>query len=153
MAHEVEKPTDWQLATAADLMRPNVVVINYATPLSEAARTLSEGSISGAPVVDEGGHIVGILSVTDLVAVFASSVSEGHARSPEMPGFSGRPPQGEDIAGDVMNAQIYSVPADAKIREIARVMTEHRIHRVLVERDGKHVGLITTMEIIGALSA
>jgi CBS domain-containing protein len=134
-------------------MRPNVVVINYATPLSEAARTLSEGGISGAPVVDEAGHIVGILSMKDLVGAFASLLAEGEARTPEMPGFADRPKSGEDIAGDLMNAEIYSVPAEAKLQEIAKVMTEHQIHRVLVERNGKHVGLISTMEIMNALCA
>ncbi len=75
------------------------------------------------------------------------------ARAPEMPGFADRPKSGEDIAGDVMNAQIYAVPTEAKLQEIAKMMTEHQIHRVLVERDGKHVGLISTMEIMSALCA
>ena len=153
MTQELEPHARWDLVTAADLMQPNVVVINYATPLSEAARTLSEGNISGAPVVDEAGHIVGILSMKDLVGAFANLLAEGQARKPEMPGFSDRPKPGEDIAGDLMNAQIYSVPAEAKLKEIAKVMTEHQIHRVLVERDGKHVGLLSTMEIMNALCA
>ena len=51
-----------------------------------------------------------------------------------------------------MTAQVFSVPADAGIQEIANMMTKHGIHRVLVKADGKHIGLISTMEIIEALA-
>ena len=150
---ELENHPRWDLATAGDHMRPNVVVINYATPLSEAARTLAEARISGAPVVDEAGHIVGILSMKDLVGAFARVLSEGQARKPEMPGFADRPRPGEDIAGDVMNAQIYSVTESATLVEIAKLMTDHQILRVLVKRDDKHGGLSSTVELWYALCA
>ena len=53
-----------------------------------------------------------------------------------------------------MTADVYSVPVDAGLHEIAKMMTEHKIHRVLVqEENGRHVGLISTMEIVNALSA
>ena len=63
------------------------------------------------------------------------------------------PEESEETAQDVMTAEIYSVAVDAGLREIAVEMAKHRIHRVLVQQDGRYVGLISTMEIIDSLSA
>ena len=52
-----------------------------------------------------------------------------------------------------MTAEIYAVDVNDGLQKIAKTMHEHRIHRVLVQEEGKHVGLISTMEILAALSA
>ncbi len=155
----------WALVTAGDIMRTDVVVLSYAAPLSDIERTLSENRISGAPVVDEAGHIVGIVSLKDLVDRYAQDpdarprrgpgfyhlsteeLGEGDFRSFEIPAES------EDTAQDVMSAEVFSVPTTAGLREISKAMAEHRIHRVLVEDQQRYVGLISTMEIIDSLCA
>ena len=58
----------WALVTARDVMRTDVITVPYATPLSEVERILSDNRISGAPVTDESGHIVGILSLKDIIS-------------------------------------------------------------------------------------
>lgn len=154
----------WSQVTARELMRTNVVVVHFATPLDEVARTLADNRISGAPVVDEAGHIIGVISVSDLVGRMAES--EEHAGTvtrdyfrygtedmdeAELDGFS-YGGENTDTARDVMTAEIYSVPADARLPEIARQMYEHRIHRVMVKDQGKYIGLLSTMEILQVLS-
>jgi len=144
-------------------MRTDVIVLSYAAPLSDIERTLSENRISGAPVVDEAGHIVGIVSLRDLVDRYAQDpdarprrgpgffhlsteeLGEGDFRSFEVPAES------EETAQDVMTAEVFAVPMGASLPEIARTMAEHRIHRVLVEDEKRYVGLISTMEIIDSL--
>ena len=56
---------------------------------------------------------------------------------------------------DIMTADVVSVPEDAGIREISKVMTERKVHRVLVERAGRpgvHIGIVGTFEILDMLA-
>ena len=62
------------------------------------------------------------------------------------------PEEAEETAGQVMTAEVYSVDVDAGLDQIATTMAEHRIHRVLVQEGKKHVGLISTMDILQALA-
>ena len=63
------------------------------------------------------------------------------------------PAESEDTAGDIMTAQIYSVPSTAGLKQIATAMVKYKVHRVLVQDNGNYVGLISTMEILDSLSA
>ncbi len=155
----------WDVLVARDIMRTDVVVLSYATPLSDVERTFSENGISGAPVTDEAGHIVGIVTLKDLVTRYAEDPDSHPRRRPgyydtwddemhqeDMRGFR-VPAEAEDTVADVMTAQVFSVAADAGLKEIANAMTSHRIHRVLVQEGGKYVGLISTLEVLDVLSA
>ena len=155
----------WGLVTARDIMRREVITIPYATPLSEVERIFSDNRISGAPVTDEAGHIIGILSVRDLVERYAEDPDARPRRGNGFYHLSSEdtqdedfdtfevPEEAEETAEDVMTAQVYSVPVTAGLKEIAALMAKHKIHRVLVEDAGKHVGLVSTMEILEAMSA
>lgn len=155
----------WGYVTARDIMQKEVITVPYATPLSEVERTLSDNRISGAPVTDEAGHIIGIVSIRDLVERYAEDPDARprrgngfyHLSSEEMLEEDFEtfevPEESEETAGDVMTGQIHSVEADVGLREIAAAMAKHRIHRVLVCENGRHVGLISTMEILRALSS
>ena len=155
----------WALVTASDLMRTNVVTVNYAMPLSEVERVLGDHGISGAPVTDEAGHIVGIVSLKDLIERYAEN-PESHPRRGHgfyhlsTEGMGERdydsydvPAEAEETASDIMTSGIYSVRPDAGLREIAAEMVKHNVHRVLVQDDGKYVGLISTMEILDSLGS
>lgn len=155
----------WALVTARDIMHHDVITVPYATPLSEVERIMSDNRISGAPVTDEAGRIVGIISLSDIIARYTEDPDARPRRGPGFYHLSSEemldedydsfevPKESEDTAEDVMTAQIYSVSASAGLKDIAALMCEHRIHRVLVAENGRHVGLISTMEILDALSA
>ena len=155
----------WALITARDIMRKDVVTINYATPLSEVERKFSDHRISGAPVTDEAGHIVGVISLKDLVDRYAESPDSHprrgrgffHLSSEEMldDDFESFevPDEAEETAGDIMSGQVFAIPADAGLKEIATAMVEHKVHRLLVQEGGKYIGLVSTMEILDSLSA
>lgn len=154
----------WELVTARDLMRTDLVTVSYASPLSDVEAKLGEHGFSGAPVVDEAGHIVGVISIKDLIARYSQ---DPDARPRREAGFYhlsteelgrdveliGLPAESEETAADLMTAEIYSVSPDAGLREIAKTMSSRRIHRVFVQDGGRYVGLISTMEILDALSA
>lgn len=155
----------WGLVTARDLMRKDVVTVSYADALSDVERTLSDHRISGAPVTDEAGHIIGIISLKDLISRYAEDsdarprrgagffhLSTEELLDDDFDAFS-VPAEAEETAGDIMTGEIYSVPVDAGLKEIAQGMLEHKVHRLLVQQDGQYVGLVSTMEILAALSA
>ena len=155
----------WALVTARDIMRKDVVTVNYATPLSDVERRLSDHRISGAPVTDESGHIIGIVSLKDLVERYAESAESHPRRGPGFFHLSSEemqdedfdtfqvPDEAEETAGDIMTGEVFSVEAGAGLSDIAAEMVRHRVHRVLVEEGGKYIGLISTMEILDSLSA
>lgn len=155
----------WALVTAKDIMRTKVVTVSYAAPLSEVERTLSEHSISGAPVVDEAGRIVGVVSVSDLMERYAED-QDAHPRrghgffhlsseetlDEDFDSFE-VPDEAEETAQDIMTATVYTVPGGAGLKEIATALCKHKVHRVLVEEQGRLVGLISTLDILDALRA
>lgn len=155
----------WALVTARDIMRSQVVTVSYADPLSEVERVLGEHRISGAPVVDAAGRIVGVVSIKDLIERYAEDPDSHPRRGHGYYHMSSEelddedydsfevPEEAEETAADVMTSEVYSVPASASLKEIAAAMARHRVHRVLVEDEGRHVGLISTMEILECLSA
>lgn len=150
--------------TARDIMRRDVITVDRATPLSEIERILTEHRISGAPVTDETGAIVGVVSLRDLVERY---VDDADARPRRSPGYfslsteelgdedyelTELPAESEETAEDVMTAQVHAVSADASIADVAAVMVRHRIHRVLVESAGHFAGIVGTFEILGAFA-
>ena len=158
-------PERWGLVTARDIMQSNVVTVSYATPLSEVERVLGDHRISGAPVTDEAGHIVGVVSLKDLIERYAES-PESHPRrghgfyhlsthemlDDDYDSFD-VPEEAEETAGDVMSGEVLSVGPDAGLRDIAAEMVKYKVHRLLVQEEGKYIGLVSTMEILDSLSS
>lgn len=155
----------WAMVSARDIMHSNIITLSYATPLSEVGRKLSENGISGAPVTDAAGHIVGILSMKDLVERYSENPDSHPRRGSGFYHLSAEelldddfdsfeiPEESEEIAENIMTAQIFSVPVDAGLKDIAATMARHKVHRVLVKEDEKYVGIVSTLEILDALSA
>jgi CBS domain-containing protein len=160
----------WSLVTARDLMRTDLVTIDRFAPLAEAARLLVGNGISGAPVTDAQGRVVGVVSLRDLVERYAEEARSrpGPPRESEesreaseaeetvedledeIDARSG-PVEDEDLVEDVMTSEIRSVPADASLAEIAAEMKRHSVHRLLVEDHGRYVGLVGTLEVLDLL--
>lgn len=116
--------------TANDVMNTDVLVVQAHTTASEAAGFLMEHQITGAPVVDEEGHLVGVVSLTDL------SVNDAHRK---------------DAVRDLMTPTVYTVPDDTPVPEIARAMIAGRIHRLFVTRQRKVVGIVTSLDLLRLL--
>jgi CBS domain-containing protein len=159
----------WALLQARDVMKSDLTTVAPDCPLSEVERILSEKGIGGAPVVDASGAILGIVSASDVMERHAEDPDARPRRgrsvdafplededSPEgdddEPPFASADMDAEDVAADVMTADVHWVPGDADLGEIARTMAKHRIHRVLVREDGRYVGLISTLDVLDALA-
>lgn len=158
--------TDWSRHRVADIMQKDVVTVEATMRLSEVERILSESRISGAPVTDESGHIIGVVSLRDLIE--HHSQAEPATRQPRSSsaGFYGLtdgdfdddapdfewPAESEETAADVMTAAVFSVAPSATLRQVAKEMVRHAIHRMLVTEKGHTIGIVSTTDLLRALA-
>lgn len=145
---------------ARDIMQTELLTVGASTPLDEVERLLGEYRIGGVPVTDETGHLVGVVSMRDLVEHYAEEPGS-HALGPgfyhdalergeeEMTTFGGSSGDGETASG-IMTGEVYAVEANTSLREVAKEMLRLRIHRILVKEKGKHVGLISAFDLLEA---
>ncbi len=130
----------WSTLLVKALMTPDPVVIPIDTAAAEIAETLAQADISGAPVVDGAGFLVGVVSQTDLVRVAATRTGRGD-------GWQGM------TARHMMSRSPVTVRADTPVAEAARRMERHGIHRVIVlDEDGaKPVGVLSMGDLMPLL--
>lgn len=151
-------------ALARDVMQSHVVTVEAELPLLDVHRLFVEEEITGAPVVDEVGRLVGVISSSDLLRAVEqeheSATSEPHYFR-EWLEFSG-PDWARATAdfqdrlasltvADAMTRGGISVAPEAPITEVAGLMRRHRVHRVLVVEKGLLVGILTTFDLVGLL--
>ena len=140
---------------ASDLMNPDVVTVEEDRSVKDLANFLIGHHISGAPVVDADGALVGVVSLVDLARA-TTTVDE----APGM-GFLQHEPDTEQLefgdfddqltVADIMTPEAWSVPEDATVSEVASVMMRHHLHRVIVVRDDEVVGIVSTSDLLGLL--
>lgn len=148
--------------TARDIMTSPVVSVNEATPVKDLMHLLSTRTISGAPVVDEAGDLVGVISITDLLAANIGDDELGPAdfhTSPSMDGLSELNDllaPGEEIqehpVRELMSRNSVTADEDCPIGAMSRTLVSNRIHRLVIVRDNKPVGIVSVGDILRALS-
>ena len=130
------------------------------TPLHEIANLLLREGISAAPVLDDGGRLVGMVSEGDLVR--RGPAENETRRSWWLDLFEANTAQSEQFliyltehglrAKDVMSREVVSVDEETTIAEIAALLETHRIKRVPVMREGKLVGIVSRANLLRVLA-
>lgn len=137
---------------AGDVMTRDVVFVREGTPLNDVAELMAVRKISGLPVVDDAGQVVGVISEKDflaamgrgqtdtLMAVVAQClVGKGCLVAPYRAKF----------ARDMMTSPAVTVVSDTPILEVAGILSERRINRVpVVDADGLLVGIVSRADIL-----
>lgn len=141
--------------TAKDVMTPEPICVSTSTTIRQLARVLDENGISGAPVVDQQGRVIGVVSRTDLMR----RCSEGTPEHP--PSFlfeviresnvnDGLAPEAILCVEDFMTTSPVTVLPETPATAVASRMFEGRIHRVIVTDKAKRpVGIITSLDMLG----
>lgn len=141
---------------AKDIMRKNVITIDRYQTAQELADLLRERCISGVPVLDEEGRVVGVVSTTDLLRAKRPedpSSSDYHLW-PEGRTFAAPPPieaSAEARVDTLMTPGALAFPEDTPVAKLAEAMLDLHVHRLLITRAGKLCGIVSSMDMLKAL--
>jgi CBS domain-containing protein len=143
---------------AADVMVTNVITVTPETSVQEAAQALLDNRISGAPVVDGKGAVVGILSEGDLIRR-AESGTRRH-RSSWLEFLTGKEVLAAEFVkehsrkvADVMTSDVITASPTTSLLEIADTLEKNGIKRVPIVDHGKLVGIVSRANLLQALAS
>lgn len=109
---------------ASQLMTTSVMTLSPDTLVENAARLMFENAISGMPVVDDQERLIGVVSEYDIISKHGETVS------------------------DIMTTAVVSVGEDTDPETVARMLTEQRIRRIPVVREGRVIGIISRSDLV-----
>jgi CBS domain-containing protein len=151
--------------TARDVMNREVLTVRVDLSVRELAAFLTANQISGAPVVDREGKLVGVVSLTDVAEYDADRsdlAADGSDPARIVRGWEDRIDP-EDVrplhletsdllVRDIMTPVVYTVPEGTPVSRIAHTMIAGRIHRLFVTRRGRVVGIVTSLDLVRLLA-
>ncbi|MFC3028331.1 MULTISPECIES: CBS domain-containing protein [Roseomonadaceae] len=144
--------------SARDLMTAEVVTVPPATPVLSIARLLAERGISAVPVLDGTGKLLGIVTEADLIRRLAGEADQPASwfanlfASAERDAARFARAHGA-TAADLMTTDLASVSPETPAAEVAKLMEDRNIRRVLVVQDGRLLGLVSRADLLRALVA
>jgi len=148
--------------TVADVMSRDPIVVRSETSLNEAIQILAERRISGLPVVDDKGKLVGIISETDLMwqetgvtppayIMFLDSVI--YLQNPATYERDLHKALGQTV-GEVMSKDPITISPEKTLTQAARVMHDKKVHRLpVLDESGQVIGILTRGDIVRAMAA
>ena len=127
--------------TAADLMSPNPTSLHKDALLSDAVTLMATKGFNAAPVIDETGRPVGVLSSADVL------IHQGESTTP---GADRPPPK----VGDLMTPAVFSATADTPAHKVVEEMVALNVHQIyIVDADHTLVGVVTSHDVLRRLRA
>ena len=148
--------------TVSDVMTCDPIVVGKETPLQEAIQIMAENRISGLPVVDNAGKLVGIISETDLMwqetgvtppayIMFLDSVI--YLQNPATYERELHKVLGQTV-GEVMSPNAVSISPDKTVKAAAQLMHERNVHRLpVIDGESQVVGILTRGDIVRAMAS
>ena len=147
--------------TAVDLMMPNPVSVRADATLREALALLIDRAFSAAPVIDEAGRPVGVLSRSDILVHAREEVryvkpAESYRKAEPATADGERLDSGFQVesvdrtqVSDAMTPGVFAVSPDISAAEVVRELLAFKVHRLfVVDRDGVLVGVISTFDVL-----
>lgn len=141
----------WKNSKAQDVMSAPAKSVHASASLNEAIQFLSDWKISGAPCIDGSGVCVGVVSLYDIVTFLAGTEGNLGQRGPN---YEKRESDAleENRVSDVMTGEMISVNPETPLTEVVEIMNDRRIHRVMVQEEGKPVGVVSTLDVLGVVT-
>lgn len=141
-----------------DIMSTKVVTVSPFTSVRDIAGLMVEKQVSGLPVLNDNGTLVGMVSEGDLLR--RPEIGTQKHRRRWVSFFSGVDEQAREFtkshalrAGDVMTEQVIHVSEETPLGEVVGLMEKHNIKRLPVLSDGKLVGIVSRADLLRALAA
>lgn len=146
---------------AKDVMTGQVIAAREDMPVAEFVALLKKHGISGTPVLDGDDHLVGVVSATDVLLhcqVFEDDWQMDSDFHTHVGGESGLIAEDFDDAdvrdmkvGDIMSIEAITAQMDLPIRELAGLMCEENIRRVIILQGTKLAGIVSMTDILRAI--
>jgi CBS-domain-containing membrane protein len=148
---------------AQEIMTPSVKAVPQSWTMDRLTRFLNDNEITGSPVVDDNGEIVGIATLKDITEFrWSSSRSdptvdkltpedEQEAKRLRMMMFEKMGEVPVEVR-DIMTPSLLCVDELTPVREIANVMMTEHLHRIFVTKNKKITGIITTYDMLKLIS-
>ena len=143
------------MLTVRQVMRSSVITVSPTTPLKDVAQLLVDRRISGLPVVDDEGRVLGVVSEADFL-----TKEQGFDRIPHRPlsRLLGESDQTRRAmakvaavtAGEAMTAPAITVAPWTSVPEAAATMSSRRVNRLPVVDEGRLVGIVTRADLVRA---
>ena len=146
----------------SEVMSSNPITVKPKTPLKEAIKILAEKHISGLPVVDDNGKLVGIVSETDLMWQESGVTPPPYIMLLDSIIFLENPGRYEkeihkalgETVEEIMTKNPLTTRSQEQLSATAKLMNERSIHRLpVVDENGKVIGILTRGDIIRAMAA
>lgn len=143
-------------------MSRDPITVRPETPLKAAIQILAERQFSGLPVVDEHNRVIGVISETDLMWQETGVTPPAYVKLLDMVIYLENPTQYDrdlhkalgQTVGEVMTHNAITIAADQTSREAAKLMHEHKIHRLpVLNNAGDLIGILTRSDIVRAMAA
>jgi CBS domain-containing protein len=139
-----------------DIMTLMVIFVRPDTPVGEIAQLMYENNVSGVPVLDTAGHIVGVITELDMIVrntrlelpafiqildgrIMLETPGHYEKRLRHMLGTH---------AQDIMTPDVVTVSPEAQVEEVAELMVKRRVNPVPVVENGALVGIVSRSDII-----
>jgi CBS domain-containing protein len=146
---------------AKDIMTRDVITVTKDQTVNQVIEILMDKNISGLPVVDENGNVIGIVTEGDLIYrskkleipryftildsyIFLDNTKKMEEQIRKMVGYR---------VEDIMTKNVVVVDSEETVEEIATIMTKKNVNRVPVIKDGMLVGIVTRRDIIRAYAS
>ena len=113
---------------AKEIMTRDIITVSPSMKVKDLAMTLIKNQISGAPVANKDGKILGVVSEADIISK-----------------------KGKDVRA-IMSKKVISVSEDATVEEVAQLMTTHAIKRLPVMNGAAIVGIVSRADIVSAIA-
>jgi CBS domain-containing protein len=166
-------PIDPSRVPVREVMKTDVLVLRPEDSIRFAAEQFEEIGASGAPVVDGGGRLVGVLTTKDIArsehlddqgvsTLFARGITSPAVSTADASGFDeevspsagfGEQLVGQARIGDWMATGVTAVAPDATVGDVCRKMVDEGIHRVFIVEDNRLLGVVSTMDVVALLAA
>jgi CBS domain-containing protein len=137
--------------TVADVMTRSVVSVGALTGYKEIVETLADHSVSAVPVVDDGGHVIGVVSEADLLykTEYAAQPYPSSRLWERKKVRAARGKASAEVAGELMTSPAVVVDATETVGAAARLMDTQAVKRLaVVDGQGKLVGIVSRGDIL-----
>ncbi|MEA2062606.1 MAG: CBS domain-containing protein [Gemmatimonadota bacterium] len=124
-----------------EIMTTELVTVTRDMTIRRFIKLLEKNNITGAPVVDEDGKLIGIVSGKDVIHAIDHLI-QVHVSIDQQKEDKGR----FNWVEGIMTSNVITCSEDDDVNEVFGTMVSRRIHRLPVVRDGKPVGIITSLD-------